>query len=250
MPMCVLIAARAPQSIRCERYPGSEHVRPSKRQTHDADESTCRYQQQVGHIPKGTASRLAALMDKRYVSVEGTMMTGNLGYSRRYKLSLLLDIYGPPSNRDALAPHLAWAGPVSLDGIAPPAYEPKTGVSGSSRSPGKKGKGRAGSAIEETEEERQAKKLLADLEGLDKGEARRDGVMDQLTNAVDVLKLPMHPNPPSKATGTLRNDLLVSLLCYRLVHSPILIIVLAAASKSSIALDAAAREPRPASCGR
>ena len=170
----------------------------------------CRYSQQVGHVPRGTASRLAGLMDKRYITVEGTMMTGNIGWPGRYKLSLLLDIYGPASNRDALAPHLAWAGPVSLDGVAPPAYESKTGVNGS-RSP-KKGKGRAG--VEETEEEKQARKLLEDLDQLDKGETRRDQVMDQLTKTVDVLKLPMHPNPPSKASNTLLNDLLVS--CHRL----------------------------------
>ena len=160
----------------------------------------------MGHVPRGTASRLAGLMDKRYISVEGTMMTGNIGWPGRYKLNLLLDIYGPASNRDTLAPHLAWAGPVSLDGVAPPAYESKTGVTGTSRSP-RKGKGRATS--EETEEEKRARKLLEDLEGLDKGETRRDQIMDQLTKTVDVLKLPMHPDPPSVASGTLLNDLLV-----------------------------------------
>lgn len=154
-------------------------------------------------------------MDARYINVEGVMLTGNIGKSG-YKLKIMIDIYGQASARASLAPHLAWFGQISETGLPPPpaAGENRngTGVSGTSSSP-RKGKSRA---VPETEEERAAKLVLDGLKGLEKGgdENQKDSVMDTLTQGFDVLKLPLHPNPPSKRRGQLRNDLMVSFRCF------------------------------------
>lgn len=149
-------------------------------------------------------------MDARYINVEGTMLTGNIGRSG-YKLKISIDIYGQASARESLAPHLAWFGHISDTGLPrpPPSAENRnyTGISGTSSSP-KKGKSRS---IPETEEQKAAQRVLEGLKELEKGgeENKKDAVMDSLTQGIDVLKLPLHPNPPSKQSGHLRNDLLV-----------------------------------------
>ena len=191
--------------------------------------------QQVGHIPKAVAGRLgnsdpkriawvhmyilslirfleAPLMDRRVIDLQGIMQTGNLDMRSRYKLKILLDFYGPSSSRLQLAPHLAYFGSISETGIAPPNPElGGTQVSGTSRSP-QGGKGKSRLLDEETEQEKEARLLTESLNQLDKGEAKSDDVMNSLTRDLDVLKLPMHPDPPSKRAGQLRNDLLVSWL--------------------------------------
>lgn len=124
----------------------------------------------------------------------------------------MIDIYGQASARASLAPHLAWFGQISETGIPPATDDARaaTGVNGSS-SP-RKGKNKA---VPETEEQMAAKRVLDGLKELEKGgeENKANAVMDTLTQGFDVLKLPLHPNPPSKRGGQLRNDLMVSLSC-------------------------------------
>lgn len=148
-------------------------------------------------------------MDARYINVEGVMLTGNIGKSG-YKLKIMIDIYGQASARASLAPHLAWFGQISETGLPPPAATENrsgTGVNGTSSSP-RKGKNKA---VAETEEEKAAKRVLDGLKDLEKGaeENKTNAIMDTLTQGFDVLKLPLHPNPPSRKGGQLRNDLMV-----------------------------------------
>lgn len=146
-------------------------------------------------------------MDRQVVGVEGIMVTGNLHPSfSGYKLRVNIDIYGPPASRQALAPHLAWAGTISPTGLPPVETESATQVRGTSGSP-KKGKGRQ-KAAEETEAEKEARKIMEGLKDLDKGEGKNDKILNELTKGIDVLKLPMHPDPPSRRKGQLKNDLL------------------------------------------
>lgn len=154
-------------------------------------------------------------MDRRVIDVHGVMRTGNLdGTGGRWKLQVFVDIYGPPSSRLALGPHLSFFGEVSETGIPP--YENATQVDGTSRSPSKggnkKGKRRMLDDDEETEQEKEARLVIENLKNLDKGEGRNDKVMEELMKGFDVLKMPLHPNPPSKKSGEFRNDLLVRLI--------------------------------------
>lgn len=150
-------------------------------------------------------------MDARYVNVEGTMLSGNIGKSG-WKLKIAIDLYGQASARPHLTPYLAGFGQLSDTGLPPPpavvGTRNHTGVSGTSSSP-RKGKARA---TAETEEEKAAKQVLDGLQALEKGgdDTNKDAVMDSLTKGFDVLKLAAHPSPPSKSSGQLRNDLLVS----------------------------------------
>ncbi|KIP02391.1 hypothetical protein PHLGIDRAFT_297330 [Phlebiopsis gigantea 11061_1 CR5-6] len=73
---------------------------------------------QVGHIPREVAARLAPLMDRREITVEGVMHEGNLTGGRVYTLSMTLKIYGPSDKRDSLEPKLIWATP-GQRGFAP-----------------------------------------------------------------------------------------------------------------------------------
>lgn len=155
---------------------------------------------------------VARLMDARYINVEGTMLTGNIGGRAGYKLKISIDIYGQASARESLGPHLAWFGRISDTGLPPPPTGAEnrnyTGVSGTSSSP-RKGKNRA---VPETEEQKAAQRVLESLKELEKGGEgnNKDAVMDSLIQGTDVLKLPLHPSPPSTQNGQLRNDLLVS----------------------------------------
>lgn len=156
-----------------------------------------------------TPSHEARLMDARYINVEGIMLSGNIGRSG-YKLKIMIDIYGQASARASLAPHLAWFGHISETGLPPPPVGEQrgdTGINGAS-SP-RKGKNKA---VAETEEQKAAQRVLDGLKALEKGgeENKADAVMDTLTQGFDVLKLPLHPDPPSRRSGQLRNDLMVS----------------------------------------
>ena len=159
-------------------------------------------------------------MDRRVIDVQGVMRTGNLdGTGGRWKLQVYADIYGPPSSRLALGPHLSFFGEISETGIPP--YENATQVQGTSRSPSKNGtNSRKGKRRmlddEETEQEKEARLVIENLKNLDKGEGRNDKVMEELMKGFDVLKLPLHANPPSKKSGELKNDLLVSGMRLRL----------------------------------
>ncbi|EJU03956.1 hypothetical protein DACRYDRAFT_87309 [Dacryopinax primogenitus] len=159
---------------------------------------------QVGHIPRNVASRLAPVMDQGLVTVEGTMVQGNLSGAHAYTLSLKLQICGPadPVRRSQIEPYLVWA------------------------TPGQRGfdQARTGSATpsqllpSSTQAQRDALSLSQDqaedlqriLEGFKKAndEGRRDSLLDSLCAEQDILKAPEHRNPPSKASGDLFTDLL------------------------------------------
>lgn len=102
---------------------------------------------QVGHIPKTVAARLAPMMDRQLVTVEGEMVQGNL-YGNPFQLSIDLAIYAPESIRDQLTSQLRWAAPAPArrnSKLVPlPPTQNQTGVQGTT-SPSK-GKGKAGSS--------------------------------------------------------------------------------------------------------
>ncbi|KAL9711973.1 hypothetical protein Ac2012v2_005047 [Leucoagaricus gongylophorus] len=85
---------------------------------------------QVGHVPRNVALKLAPLLDRNLVTVEGVMKDGNrMSYlsprfyllllltshvvdrSNGYSLSMVLKIYGAAGRRDVLEPQLIWATP-------------------------------------------------------------------------------------------------------------------------------------------
>ncbi|KAJ3569860.1 hypothetical protein NP233_g4782 [Leucocoprinus birnbaumii] len=66
---------------------------------------------QVGHLPRNVAQKLAPLLDRNTVTVEGVINDGNLGRSAGYTLSLTLKIYGATDKRDVLEAQLIWATP-------------------------------------------------------------------------------------------------------------------------------------------
>lgn len=195
-------------------------------------------------------------MDKKYITVEGTMLSGNIGKSG-YKLKIVLDIYGQPSSREQLAPYLTWAGSMSETGLPPSVPDgsrTSTGVNGSSLSP-KKGKGKSRAAPEETEAEKTARRVMEGLKDLEKGgeEKSKDAVMDTLTQGVDILKLPLHPDPPSRRSGHLRNDLLVrlgSIRCVGSYHPAEVSFPFLASSISGSVMDATARRSKTSHWGR
>lgn len=173
--------------------------------------------------------RLAGLMDGGLITPTAKMITGN-NVTRTFKLRMSIDIYGPPSSRAALAPSLAWAGPLSTTGLSPEAAHAKAMADAAAAMaptastsatpdfafpPGLRNFDGSGFALPgyeqlETEEEKAAQEVMAALQQLNSAEHKADDFLEALTKAVDVLKLPMHPDPPSKAKGQLLNDLLVS----------------------------------------
>jgi SWI/SNF-related matrix-associated actin-dependent regulator of chromatin subfamily A3 len=62
------------------------------------------------------------------------------------------------------------------------------------------------------------KRMLAGLEKVD-DEGRRHSLLDALTVVDDVLGLPVHPSPPSIASGELR----VNLLKHQVSHASVLL---------------------------
>ncbi|KAG8213634.1 snf2 family protein [Butyriboletus roseoflavus] len=196
---------------------------------------------QVGHIPRNVASKLAPILDQRLVTVEGVMHEGNLsGFN--YSLSMSLNIFGPSDKRDMLEPMLIWATPrqrgfpqrarggipgtssavaaaaTSAGGGAfPSAYASALaatmGMAGASQARGMT------SAQSEAQQEAirkqneafvraaELKEMLSGLERVD-DEGRRTSLLDTLCSTDDILKLPVHANPPGIASGELVVDLL------------------------------------------
>ncbi|KIJ19024.1 hypothetical protein PAXINDRAFT_97103, partial [Paxillus involutus ATCC 200175] len=196
---------------------------------------------QVGHIPRNIASKLAPLLDKRLITVEGVMFEGNLtGFS--YSLSMSLKIYGASDKRDILEPLLIWATPHQKGfpprgrGGVPGAPSAKGAASSSAAAsaqalsasyatalaatmPGPSQPRGATSAQTQAQQEAikkqqealqkaaELKQMLSGLEKVD-DEGRRASLLDTLCSTVDILNLPVHPNPPGVASG----ELLVNLL--------------------------------------
>lgn len=160
------------------------------------------------------ASHFAApLMDRRVIDVQGIMQDGNLdNFSRsKWKLKIMVDFYGPPSSREQLRSYMTFFGEISQTGLPPDYNMPGTQVHGAmgSSAGGSRGKGKS-RAYEETGQEKEARRIMEGLASLDKGEGRTDTLLDDLTGGFDVLALPAHPEPPSRASGQLKSDLLVS----------------------------------------
>lgn len=67
--------------------------------------------QQVGHIPRAVAGKIAPLMDASRISVEGRMVGQILDGRNHYTLAAEILLFGRPSDRGVLEPQLAWATP-------------------------------------------------------------------------------------------------------------------------------------------
>ncbi|KAI0688029.1 SNF2 family N-terminal domain-containing protein [Cytidiella melzeri] len=82
---------------------------------------------QVGHIPRQIAAKLAPLMDRKEVTVEGAMLEGNItGF--QYSLAMNIKIYAPFDKRAILEPKLIWATP-GQRGFAPLKVAPAASAS-------------------------------------------------------------------------------------------------------------------------
>ncbi|KAH7915183.1 SNF2 family N-terminal domain-containing protein [Hygrophoropsis aurantiaca] len=197
---------------------------------------------QVGHIPRTVASRLAPLLDRHAVTVEGVMNEGNLTRSS-YSLSITLKIYGAFDKRDTLEPQLIWATPhqrgfparggggvpgaPAYNAHGPSSSSAASSAPSASQSSNQK-RGAASSTAAQTKAQQEAikkqqeairkqqeslqkatelKQMLNSLEKVD-DEGRRSSLLDTLCSTDDVLNLPVHPNPPGIASGDMKVDLL------------------------------------------
>ncbi|KAF8967874.1 SNF2 family N-terminal domain-containing protein [Flammula alnicola] len=184
---------------------------------------------QVGHLPRNVASKLAPLLDRRVVTVEGVINDGNIG-SRGYTLSITLKFYGPSDKRSELEPSLIWATPgqrgftttnASSRGSSSALASGRTGSmapipmptpSSSSQRPANAAQTAAQrEAIHKQQEALQKaaelRQMLNNLEKVD-DESRRGSLLDTLCSTEDVLNMPLQANPPGIASGELSVDLL------------------------------------------
>ncbi|KZT56200.1 hypothetical protein CALCODRAFT_497639 [Calocera cornea HHB12733] len=161
---------------------------------------------QVGHIPRNVAGRLAPLMDQGLVTVEGTMIQGNLSGGRAFALSMKLQICGPadPVRRSRIEPYLVWATP-GQRGF----NQSQTGASAAGSPQTSKGMTEAQKVATQLSREK-ADELQRVLDGFKRvsDEGRRETLLDTLCAEQDILKIPEHPNPPSKSSGDLLTNLL------------------------------------------
>ncbi|THH08085.1 hypothetical protein EW145_g2943 [Phellinidium pouzarii] len=188
---------------------------------------------QVGHLPRAIAGKLAPLLDRRRITVEGIIHDGNLA-KRSYSISMTLKIYGASDQRNQLEPLLTWATPKQR-GFPPPRADGSRDIPGSTQAPRTYNTPGAPSASQassqaarlkgltpeqkrklEAQQAAQAealhkaaelKSILNNLEKVD-DESRRSSLLDTLCSTEDVINLPVHPNPPGVASG----DLMVNLL--------------------------------------
>ncbi|TFK94573.1 hypothetical protein K466DRAFT_509225 [Polyporus arcularius HHB13444] len=195
---------------------------------------------QVGHIPRNVAAKLAPLIDSGLITVEGVMHEGNLGGSHAFSLSMTLKIYGPADKREILEPKLIWATPGqrgfkkptangvhAVPGAPAPrttpapvpsysqAYKPtpvptKQRQAGNAAAQQEALRKQQEAARKQQEQFAKAQELKQILDNLEKvnDEGRRASLLDTLCSVDDVLGLPVHPNPPSIATGELTVNLL------------------------------------------
>ncbi|KAF9451964.1 hypothetical protein P691DRAFT_772701 [Macrolepiota fuliginosa MF-IS2] len=200
-------------------------------------------QVQVGHVPRNVAAKLAPLLDRKIVTVEGVITDGNLGRSKGYTLSMTLKIYGAVDKRDVLEPQLVWATPGQRG--FPSRNKQAVGSSSTATSYGGAGYGSAlgGSSsynvtgarypsmtqtpsisaaqqetmrkqqeaiINQQETLRKAAELKQMIDGLEKvdDDSRRSSLLDNLCSTEDILSLPLHSDPPGIKKGNLKVDLL------------------------------------------
>ncbi|RDB25140.1 DNA repair protein rad5 [Hypsizygus marmoreus] len=186
-------------------------------------------QTQVGHLPRNIALRLAPLLDKELVTVEGVINDGNLTGRKGYTLSITLRIYGASDARDSLEPQLIWATPgqrgfssrqsassasrqAAAVMSASQAASYASAVGPSTQRPGAPARTAAQQEAIRKQQEAlkkaaELKQMLNNLEKVD-DESRRSSLLDTLCSTDDILNLPLHPNPPGIKNGNLKVDLL------------------------------------------
>ncbi|VDB95911.1 unnamed protein product [Peniophora sp. CBMAI 1063] len=81
---------------------------PTNRYDSNAVKITNMSGEQVGHIPKEVAAKLAPLMDKKLVRPEGVMNSGNMN-GKHYTLPMTINIYADARKRAIMEPQLMWA---------------------------------------------------------------------------------------------------------------------------------------------
>ncbi|KAF7315555.1 hypothetical protein MIND_00070800 [Mycena indigotica] len=224
-PLDVLVAIVRSQVVGVQYYDGlvgpGEEVRLIRQPLNQYDRWAIQVQnigsRQVGHLPRAVAAQLSPLLDASLVVAEGHMFDGNLGSRRKiYTLEIMVKIYGSPLKRNILWPKLrGWATPTggllppsgqtSSASVAPPLPPPPTA------GPSKNAKPTAAQAeaLRQAQEQQKANTLRATLDTMEKvdDERRRNGLLDQLLSAEDILQLPVCPAAPGKGKG-LRVDLL------------------------------------------
>ncbi|KAF9650574.1 hypothetical protein BDM02DRAFT_3164771 [Thelephora ganbajun] len=186
---------------------------------------------QVGHVPRNVAAKLAPLLDQGKVTVEGTMLEGNMS-GFKYSLSMSVKIYGRADQRQTLEPLLIWATP-GQRGFGPsssqrskvpatqmhptPAYTsyhdpystPYNSVPHKPYAPALTPAQEAAQKklVEDMKKAAELREVLDNLQKID-DEGRRASLLDQLLSTGDVLTLPEYPNPPGIDAGNLTVNLL------------------------------------------
>ncbi|KAM6502461.1 SNF2 family N-terminal domain containing protein, partial [Amanita muscaria] len=165
---------------------------------------------QVGHLPRQIAVKLAPLLDRRVITVEGEINDGNLN-GKGYTLSITLKFYGPTGKKDQLEPQLLWATPhqrgFSSQAKTSPSNFSESALADPSPGPSQYSSRAPHEASGESQNARELGQILNNLEKVD-DDGRRNSLLDSLCASDDVLNLPLHPNPPGIQSGELLTDLL------------------------------------------
>ncbi|KAH7107286.1 SNF2 family N-terminal domain-containing protein [Auriculariales sp. MPI-PUGE-AT-0066] len=156
--------------------------------------------EQVGHLKREVAARLAPLYDVGHVQLEGTVLKGNMGGILGYSLPLELRIIGRSDRRSSLEQMLLWATPRGFsDAMRTAEYtgNPARAIqSAASQAAAASTAGGSAQIQARIAEIQKARELATMLQGLDKvdDEGRRASALDALCgigeNDKDLLKLP------------------------------------------------------------
>ncbi|KAF4598505.1 hypothetical protein EYR38_006909 [Pleurotus pulmonarius] len=159
--------------------------------------------QQVGHLPRQVAAKLAPLMDRALVTPEVIIREGNL-QGKAWNLPVTLKIYAAADKRDLLEPMLIWATPGQRG--FPSRTRPPPPSSGPSIAPPAK-QGAQGTKSTEAQKSAELAQLLQGIEKVD-DDKRRSAVLDVVCSVEDILELSLYPDPPSIDSGELTVNLL------------------------------------------
>ncbi|KAJ8462146.1 hypothetical protein ONZ45_g18041 [Pleurotus djamor] len=183
--------------------------------------------QQVGHLPRLIAAKLAPLLDRGLVTAEAIIREGNLGGGKAYNLPLTLLIYGASDRRDFLEPQLIWATPGqrgfpqrnqpsghSSVASSQPTSSQRTSSQAVPQPSASQRAQQTPAQLEAVRRQQEAlqkaaelKQMLQSLEKVD-DEGRRASLLDSLCSVEDILELPLHPSPPGIEAGNLTVNLL------------------------------------------
>ncbi|KAJ8696722.1 hypothetical protein PTI98_006569 [Pleurotus ostreatus] len=160
--------------------------------------------QQVGHLPRQVAAKLAPLMDRALVTPEVIIREGNL-QGKAWNLPVTLKIYAAADKRDLLEPMLIWATPGQRGFTSRMRAPPPSSGPSNVPPPAKQ----AAQAAKNTEAQKSAElaQLLQGIEKVD-DDKRRSAVLDVVCSVEDILELPLYPSPPSIESGELYVNLL------------------------------------------